>query len=346
MQAGNLYLNLFNIDLGSGSGTIVSETNDSRITGITGGNIIKTATLNAPTSVNPGNIGIAISSSQNLGSTVIKRGHVQQTNNGGFSIYRYFDITPTNNTSFNATLQMFYFDNETAGITKSDLQFYNSEDNGNTWTQTGKDNSDIINDWVTKNNINQLSRWTLSANLVALPVQLILFTATVINQQTQLIWVTAQEINSDHFDIERSPDAISFSKLLSVKANGNTNLQSTYMATDPDPFPSTYYRLKEVDLDGKYIYSSIVHVALDNSNSYLAYPNPASAIFNLEINATEAKQCEIGLYDESGKLLQKKVVQLNMGDNQIHWDISRLAKGTYFLKSENGFIPVIKIVKQ
>jgi type IX secretion system substrate protein len=165
MQAGNLELNLFTINLGNGDGKIINENNSSRITGTNGGSIIKTVSLNAPSSANPGNMGIAISSAANLGNTIIKRGHQQQTIAGGdLSIYRYFEIIPTNNSLLNATLQMFYFDDELSGLSKNELGLYESGKNSNTWTFIGKDNNNQMNDWLLKNNIQQLSRFTLAKN--------------------------------------------------------------------------------------------------------------------------------------------------------------------------------------
>lgn len=348
MQSGNLELNLFNIDLGNGSGTILNETNNSRITGINGGNIIKTVNLNAPSAVNPGNIGIAISSSANLGNTVIKRGHVQQTStNGGFSIYRYFDITPTNNSSLNATLKMYYFDGELAGINKSELQFYSSEDNGATWALIGEDNNDQTNDWVLKNNINKLSRWTLASLNNALPIKLLSFTATLVSRTTQLQWITAQEINSSYFDVQRSKDGTSFEKLLTSLAHGNSSAQITYNAVDNDPFNGiNYYRLKQVDIDGNFSFSPIVQVNVKDGTSFMVFPNPAAAIFYLHINLQAAKKYVIGLYDVNGRMLQQKEVALSAGENQLEWNISALAKGTYFLRSADNSMPVIKFVKQ
>lgn len=345
MQSGNLELNHFNIDLGSGTGQIVNETNDSRITGTAGGTIMKTANLNAPSSVNPGNIGIEISSSQNLGNTVIKRGHVQQTGNGGISIYRYFDITPANNASLNATLKMYYFDNELSGLDESKLQFYKSDDNGATWTSIGKDNNDATADFVTKNSIPSLSSWTLY-EAGALPVKLIAFSARIINRQTHLQWSTAQEINSDFYDVERSENGGLFDNMLSVKAKGNTGIRSDYAAIDPNPFPLTYYRLKEVDRDGNYSYSPVIHVSMDGDMSYMVHPNPASGVFYLEISSSKIQRSVIGLFDDAGKLLERKTVELIPGNNKISWDISRMAKGTYFLRSADNGMPVIKVVKQ
>ncbi|HET7119426.1 MAG TPA: T9SS type A sorting domain-containing protein [Hanamia sp.] len=349
MQAGNLELNLFNIDLGSGAGAIMNETNDSRITGTSGGNIIKTANLNAPASVNPGNIGIAISSSQNLGSTVIKRGHVQQTSaNGGLSIYRYFDITPANNTSLNATLKMYYFDGELAGINKSELQFYSSEDNGNTWALIGEDNNDQANDWVLKNNIDHLSIWTLASKISnPLPIKLLSFTATLVNRTTQLQWITAQEINSSYFEVQRSKDGTSFDKLFSIPAHGNSSSKITYNAVDKNPFDGiNYYRLKIVDIDGNFSFSSYVQVNVKEGTSFMVFPNPAAGTFYLHINLQVAKKYVIGLYDVNGRMLQEKEVELNAGGNQIEWNISAFAKGTYFLRSADNSMPVIKVVKQ
>lgn len=165
MQAGNLELNLFNIDLGAGAGKIMNENNNSRITGINGGNVIKTVRLNAPSSANPGNIGIAISSAANLGNTIIKRTHKQQMNAGNeLGLSRYFDIAPANKSSLNASLQIFYFDDELNGINKNELDFYKSENNAITWTFIGRDNNNQMNDWVLKNNIDHLSRFTLAKN--------------------------------------------------------------------------------------------------------------------------------------------------------------------------------------
>ena len=347
MQAGNLDMNLFNIDLGSGPGKIMNENNAARIMGAGGGNIIKTINLNAPVSVNPGNMGIAISSAADLGNTVVKRGYRQQTIPGnGQSIYRYYDIVPANNASLNATLQMYYFNNELAGINKNDLNFYRSEDNGVSWTFIGKDNSDQTNDWVLKNNISQLSRWTLAANTSALPVKLISFTAAIVNRETNLQWITAQEINSSYFDVQRSGDGLTFTKLLSIPAQVNSNSQNTYHAVDANPIDGiNYYRLREVDMDGTFSFSPVVQVKLTGDGSYSVFPNPAQTVFYLNIYLPAAQQQSIALYDANGQLLEQKNVQLNAGSNQLQWNISRLAKGIYFLKSTNTSMPVIKVVK-
>jgi hypothetical protein len=348
MQSGNLELNLFNIDLGSGGGTLINENNNARVAGVNGGYIIKTVNLNGPSAVNPGNIGIVITSASNLGSTVIKRGHKQQTSPSGYSIERYFDIVPANNTSLDATLQLFYFDDELAGINKTELNFYKSEDNGANWLFVGNDNNDETNDWVLKNHIGQLSRWTLSSNIHnPLPLKLLSFAVKLVNRQSQLKWVTEEETNTGHFDVQRSADGISFTNLTTIPAQGNSSLQNTYHVIDPKPFEgATYYRLKEVDRDGNSSFSPVEYVKLDDGITYSLYPNPASSVFYLNIHFLTAQKVSFELYDVNGRLVQEQNVTLIAGNNLLQWDISLLAKGTYYLRSSSPDILSMKIVNQ
>src|SRR6185312_3803956 len=94
--AGFLDLNGYDADLGS-TGLLSGEQESSRIVGGNGGEVIFNGELDAPVAANPGNLGILISSTQNLGNTIIKRGHQPQAASGatGSSILRYYDILPT-----------------------------------------------------------------------------------------------------------------------------------------------------------------------------------------------------------------------------------------------------------
>ena len=160
--SGLLDLNNNNIILSS-AGLINGETEISRLTGTTGGYIQITSTLNAPSLSNPGNLGAVITSTQNLGSTIIKRGHVSQTDvaTPNFSINRYYDITPATNTNLNATLRINYFDAELNGKTEANLSLWKSTDNIN-WTYTGFSNKNAVSNFVEANAIASFSRFTVS----------------------------------------------------------------------------------------------------------------------------------------------------------------------------------------
>jgi hypothetical protein len=163
LDSGNLELNGHLMDLGS-SGDILGERNAARITGATGGQIRRSAELNAPQETNPGNIGVAISSPADLGFVTITRGHVPEaTGAGGTSIQRYFDIAPAVNGGLQATLQFNYLDGELAGNSKGGLMLFASTEVGSNWTALGRSSNSTDSDWVAQSHLDKLQRFTLAA---------------------------------------------------------------------------------------------------------------------------------------------------------------------------------------
>jgi hypothetical protein len=158
-----------NIVLLSPSGSLNGESETNRLYGSNGGYIEMTTVLNAPSSVNPGNLGAMITSSQNLGSTIIRRGHQSQPLVGGAnSILRYFDIIPANNSSLNATLRIHYFDEELNGVDENTIEMWKSPDNIN-WSNQGYTARDNTFNYVEITGIADFSRWTLSSESGARP---------------------------------------------------------------------------------------------------------------------------------------------------------------------------------
>lgn len=160
--SGLFNLNSYEIDLLS-TGSLVNEREVSRITGTGGGKIKTTAVLNAPGATNPGNLGAIFTSTENFGSVEIQRGHVSQLNSQGTgnSIFRYYEITPTNNASLKATLRFNYFDAELNGIPENDLVLFKGSAFGS-WIEKGYTSRDATINYVEKVNNPDFSRWTLS----------------------------------------------------------------------------------------------------------------------------------------------------------------------------------------
>jgi hypothetical protein len=166
LDSGNLQLNGYALNLGT-SGIIVGESDNSRIADVRGGTITITATLNAPHAVNPGNIGVELTSQANFGSTVITRGHLQQTTSSGeTSIQRWFNIVPATNPNAPVSLRFFYLDNELAGKDKNALTLFSNKEGDDNWSAGGKDASDPVAGWILKNNIGQGRRFTLAIGSV------------------------------------------------------------------------------------------------------------------------------------------------------------------------------------
>jgi hypothetical protein len=173
--SGLVNLNNRNIFL-LGTATIKGETELRRIMSTTGGYIETTTTLNAPVSVNPGNLGIFISTTKNLGLTTIRRGHQPQIIGGGNnnSLFRYYDIIPTNNIDLNATLRFQYFDAELNGLNEANLALFKKVNNI-TWTNEGATIRNATTNYVYKTAITNFFRWTVStpANIPGKPSQLL-----------------------------------------------------------------------------------------------------------------------------------------------------------------------------
>ncbi|MCC7244343.1 MAG: hypothetical protein IT269_01575 [Saprospiraceae bacterium] len=165
--AGNLLLNGFDVTLGS-TAALSGESETRRAIGTTGGVLRTTRTLNAPSGLNPGNLGLTITSSANLGSTLIERGHEPQFIQFESGMQRYFNVVPTNNAGLNAQLVLSYFDAELNGLTESNLQLF--QNTSGTWTNFGKDAQNTTANTLSKNGLSSLALLTLALSS-ALPLE-------------------------------------------------------------------------------------------------------------------------------------------------------------------------------
>lgn len=162
-QAGILNLTSYVVTLAP-TAQLVGESESSHIFTTSTGYITITVDLKAPLGVNPGNLGAIIASTQNLGSTTIKRGHAVQQNNGsGTSIKRYYKITPANNASLNAIFRFTYFNAELNGLSEASLTMWRSTNGGTSYTNRGADGSDASLNYVDISNENSFQQYTLSS---------------------------------------------------------------------------------------------------------------------------------------------------------------------------------------
>jgi len=165
---------------------------------------------------------------------------------------------------------------------------------------------------------------------VPLPVKLISFTGVKQVQTSKLTWVTSSESDSKVFNIQRSNDGAGFTTIGTVTAAGNSSANTTYTFTDEQPLNGdNYYRLQQVDVDGKFTYSNIVRLSFSGSLTLKINPNPAHGTANLYIgNAT--KTLSVQLIDLDGKLIRQWSV--TPGTTTMIVDVSGMAKGLYTVK--------------
>jgi hypothetical protein len=182
-----------------------------------------------------------------------------------------------------------------------------------------------------------------------LPFSITGFTAEKKNSSVKLNWESNSEQNTSHFIVEKSIDGSNFSALQRVEASGNSSTQKSYTATDAKPIYGTnFYRLKMIDLDGKFTYSDIVAIKVNN-DSYMVsvFPNPVQNELQIQIPATVNAACIIQLQDISGKLIRQKTVQLNNTLLSTSINVEDLGKGIYLVVVQYGDTKETqKIIKQ
>ncbi|MBX2932142.1 MAG: T9SS type A sorting domain-containing protein [Chitinophagaceae bacterium] len=167
---------------------------------------------------------------------------------------------------------------------------------------------------------------------IAVPVKLISFNATLNNERNwvNIAWTTANEINNNYFVVEKSEDGIHFITVDSVKAKNMQNINS-YTALDKMPYAKiTYYRLKQVDVDGKYTYSTIVAVRMSNNHyTFNIYPNPVHDVAMAEITSATATNSNIIITDIAGRIIKQQPVKLQRGTQKVILNLSNVQQGNY-----------------
>ena len=164
----------------------------------------------------------------------------------------------------------------------------------------------------------------------ALPIILSGFTAQRNSKNNvDLSWQTDQEINSSSFEIERSYNNVSFEKIATVAAAGNSGILRSYSFADisNDSKTTSLYRIKMVDKDGSFSYSAIKSVkGTDGAAEILVYPNPGYANSKVTISQVSGPAI-IKLLDLSGRVVKSMSL-----DNSNSLELAGLVKGTYFLQ--------------
>jgi Secretion system C-terminal sorting domain len=164
------------------------------------------------------------------------------------------------------------------------------------------------------------------------------------SNSAKLNWETTNELNTSHFEIERSLGKINFVTIGKVLAN-NQKEKNGYNFLDENPETGLfYYRLKMVDLDGKYSYSPIRSVLFENAESeFTVFPSPAdqSVIVDLKKPFSRIKA---EIISSIGKELGSKRL---IDTQKFEMDVSNLSPGIYFIRiTESAGVKEIKFLKR
>jgi hypothetical protein len=195
----------------------------------------------------------------------------------------------------------------------------------------------------------------ISSNTTTTPVKLVSLKATKVNNDVLVSWSTASEVNNRGFNVERSIDGKTFEYVGFVKGAGNSSVSNNYRLEDANAFVTTgvnklYYRLKQMDNDGKFEYSKVVTVENNErkAETVITYPNPFSDKVTVELQNVNAGTVKVEVLDISGRLVTTVEEVVNQGTQTITVNgLSGLTQGVYMVRvTASGVTQTSKLIKQ
>jgi hypothetical protein len=157
------------------------------------------------------------------------------------------------------------------------------------------------------------------------------FDAKRIGTANHLNWSTTQEINTNKFAVERSNDGLNFSTIGFVQAANNSN-GNDYRYIDANPVKGiNYYRLRMIDNDNSYKFSSIKNVRNLGLTTLSVHPNPVVQNMTAVLESETKEKVTLTIADLSGRRIFTTTAQVNVGTNKIAVPATQLAKGSYIL---------------
>src|SRR6185436_16917401 len=267
--------------------------------------------------------------------------------NSANTVDRFWQIDPTGNPV--ATLTFTYAPSENAANGNINMRAQRWNLPQEAWETPLAGQVNPTSQSVLVNNATTFGPWAIAAEDFPLPVELISFTATAIdNKEVVCKWITASEINNDYFTIERSKDGNEFEEAGKVDGAGNSTSVLNYSLTDYKPYAGvSYYRLKQTDFNGDFVYSQIEPVLITDSEiKYLVYPNPSNGNFSIQFNAEQNTDAIFSITDATGRLIQQG--KLNEVSGRQNISLQNALQGFYFLhitNAEKSFLSKIQVIR-
>jgi hypothetical protein len=205
--------------------------------------------------------------------------------------------------------------------------------------------------WFWNGKIDDVATWnraitaqevaSLANGTVALPVELTQFSASCSENTTTINWQTASENNSAYFEVLQSRDGETWTSKTTTPAAGNSTSTIDYSFTDNNEASLVYYKLNQVDKDGKSQEYGPISANCNESTSLSIFPNPTNGEFNLVGMEHFGTITSLEVKDATGKVVKA------MQPTTTQFKCNELKAGVYFLAVSAGkTMKVIKIIKE
>ncbi len=196
------------------------------------------------------------------------------------------------------------------------------------------DGSQVLDGWYVDN-------VKVSVYNGVIPVELVSFSSSVINNTVGLNWITATELNNSGFEIQKSSDNSNWNKVGFVTGHGTTSEVHNYSFIDANPLTGiSYYRLKQIDFDGTSEYSNIIEIIYGTVADYSLeqnYPNPFNPTTKINYSIKEEGNVELRIFDLLGSEIATLVSEeKEPGNYEVYFDASNLSSGVYLYTLKAG----------
>lgn len=192
-------------------------------------------------------------------------------------------------------------------------------------------------------NIIPVARLCIGEGSPNVPVEFGSISATGMEDHIELDWNTFTEVNNEGFDVERSVDGKDFSKIGFVEGKLNSTRENIYKYADRDIDANVtyYYRLKQIDTDGRFEYSDIVNANITKTSGTVikdVYPNPSNknGVTYVDILSDVPSTGTYQIVDQQGRTIVTNGITVNKGLNTIELQTSILTTGVYVINIQSG----------
>ncbi len=189
---------------------------------------------------------------------------------------------------------------------------------------------------VTASGLSSFCPWVLSLSLAPLPVELIDFNATCVNNNVVLEWCTASETNNSYFGIEQSVDGVNYTAIGKIVGSGTTQEKHCYNYMTTSVSDLSYYKLNTVNSYGEKSTSKIISIESCNShNQTILIANDGSKEIGVIINSLTNQKLELYIHNALGQLIEVKNIEATQGYNNIRVDLQTVSNGLYYVSVYN-----------
>jgi hypothetical protein len=186
---------------------------------------------------------------------------------------------------------------------------------------------------------------SIAGTVSALPVELFKFNALTSKNKVNLLFTTASEKDNAYFAIERSNDGAIFSAIGRVEGKGTTTTLQNYTFIDESPLNGrNFYRLKQVDTNGKFEYSPVKMVAFGRNNAIQLVPTQADDFMEINLDKALSENTTWEITNIEGKTVKSGTFNAETTNQRI--ETYDLQAGQYFVRLLDANQPMIaKFVK-